>query len=311
MHEKSERISKFTKLEGWYSNTSNFESAVPVNSANLVNMFNVLKLKYIDIDAKYALYKCVQLSEIDDEIDGTSFNSHSVGIQGAVASYDRKHKQIKLEIIDMDDNSTMTCTGNGKKFRGTSVKTGTDCLGGYVGGSKLKKLKVAPAGFETFDFDDVYTSQYDFVYNPQIDQLTAHKAKAIVITCMDFRLIDDAVKYFNSIGLKNNYDEFILAGASLGYNQTTYSAWSETLDKHIELAERLHDIEEVIVMDHMKCGAYKIFYDQETISRDDEIELHKTNFALFIQTINTKYPNLAVTTLLMDLDGSIISLPTT
>lgn len=64
-------------------------------------------------------------------------------------------------------------------------------------------------------------------------------------------------------------------------------------------------------MDHMKCGAYKIFYDQETISRDYEIELHKTNFALFIQTIDTKYPNLAVTTLLMDLDGSIISLPTT
>ena len=161
MHNKSERISKFTQLEGWYSNTSNFEYAVPVNSANLVNMFNVLKLKYVDpTNANYALYKCVQLSEIDD------VNSHSVGIQGAVASYDRKHKQIKLEIIGMDDNSTMTCTGNGKKFRGTSVKSGTDCLGGYVGGSKLKKLKVAPAGFETFDFDTIYTSQYDFVYNP-------------------------------------------------------------------------------------------------------------------------------------------------
>ena len=167
MHNKSERISKFTKLEGWYSNTSNFEYAMPVNSANLGNMFNVLKLKYVDpTNANYALYKCVQLSEIDDEIIyGTSFNSHSVGIQGAVASYDRKHKQIKLEFIDMDKNSIITCTGNGNKFRGTSVKSGTDCLGGYVGGSKLKKLKVAPEGFETFDFDDVYTCQYDFVYN--------------------------------------------------------------------------------------------------------------------------------------------------
>ena len=55
------------------------------------------------------------------------------------------------------------------------------------------------------------------------DQLTA---KALVITCMDFRLIDDAVNYLDAQGYNNNYDEFILAGASLGYNQTTYSAWA-------------------------------------------------------------------------------------
>jgi carbonic anhydrase len=123
------------------------------------------------------------------------------------------------------------------------------------------------------------------------DQLTAHTAKAMVLTCMDFRLIDDA---------------FILAGASLGYNQPVYSAWSETFDKHIELAEQLHDIKDVIVVDHMQCGAYKIFYNQPSISRENEINMHKENFTLFRQTMNRKYPQLTVTTLLMDLDGSII-----
>ena len=104
------------------------------------------------------------------------------------------------------------------------------------------------------------------------DQLTAHTAKAIVITCIDFRLIDDAVIYFNSIGLNNNYDEFILAGASLGYNQTTFSAWTETLDNHIVLAEQLHDITGVIVLDHMQCGAYKLLYNQPSMTRQTEIK---------------------------------------
>ena len=140
------------------------------------------------------------------------------------------------------------------------------------------------------------------------NQLTVHKAKAIVITCMDFRLIDDAVLFFNSIGLNNNYDEFVLAGASLGYNQTVYSAWAETFDKHIELAEQLHDITDVIVLDHMQCGAYKIFYNLPSIPRADEIVLHNENFIKFKQTINQKYPHLTVSTYLMDLDGSIVIL---
>jgi hypothetical protein len=139
------------------------------------------------------------------------------------------------------------------------------------------------------------------------NQLTAHTAKAIVITCMDFRLIDDAVLFFNSLGLNNNYDTFILAGASLGYNQTVYSAWSETLDKHIELAEQLHDITDVIVLDHIQCGAYKIFYNLPSITRADEIALHRQNFIIFKQTINQKYPHLNVSSYIMDLDGSIIA----
>ncbi len=139
------------------------------------------------------------------------------------------------------------------------------------------------------------------------DQLTAHNAKAIVITCMDFRLIDDAVRYLDNNGYNNNYDEFILAGASLGYNQKTFTAWAETLDKHIELAEQLHHIKEVIVIDHMNCGAYKIFYNKKSLSEAEELQLHKENFTKFKETVNKKYPHLKVKTLLMKLDGSVMN----
>jgi carbonic anhydrase len=138
------------------------------------------------------------------------------------------------------------------------------------------------------------------------DQLKAHTAKAMVITCMDFRLIDDAVKYLDAHGYNNNYDEFILAGASLGYNQTKFTAWTESLDKHIELAEQLHQIKEVIVIDHMSCGAYKILYDKKTISETEETALHQENFVKFKETIKTKYPQLKVKTLLMKLNGEVV-----
>lgn len=137
------------------------------------------------------------------------------------------------------------------------------------------------------------------------NQLTAHRAKALVLTCMDFRLIDDAVAYLNSQGYNNNYDQFILAGASLGYNQTTYDTWTEAFENHIDLAEQLHDIEEIIVIDHMKCGAYKLLYNNNNFSDDEERQLHYTNLHTFKETINLKYPHLKVTTLFMYLNGSV------
>ena len=123
---------------------------------------------------------------------------------------------------------------------------------------------------------------------------------------MDFRLIDDAVAYLDSQGYNNNYDEFILAGASLGYNQTAYSAWTEAFDKHIELAKQLHHIHEVIVIDHMSCGAYKLLYNKPSLTAAEEVALHKENFAQFRQTMRQRYPECKVKTLLMHLDGTVV-----
>jgi carbonic anhydrase len=140
------------------------------------------------------------------------------------------------------------------------------------------------------------------------NQLKIHNAKALVVTCMDFRLIDDAVYYLNKIGYNNNYDQFILAGSTLGYNQDKFSEWVKTLDKHIELAKQLHQIDEIIFIDHMGCGAYKIFYNNPDLKEKDELELHKINFNKIKETMKNKYPEIKIKTLLMDLNGNIINL---
>ncbi len=75
----------------------------------------------------------------------------------------------------------------------------------------------------------------------------------MVLSCMDFRLLDDIVHFMNDQGYNNNYDQFILAGASLGYNQETYPHWPALWKEHLGLALKLHKVNEIICIDHDKC----------------------------------------------------------
>jgi len=72
------------------------------------------------------------------------------------------------------------------------------------------------------------------------DQLVSHHSEAFVVTCMDFRLVDDAVRFLDKQGYNNNYDQFILAGASLGFTQTKYPEWGIALLNHMSIGKELH-----------------------------------------------------------------------
>lgn len=137
------------------------------------------------------------------------------------------------------------------------------------------------------------------------DRLSEKTAKAMVLSCMDFRFVNDKVNFLNKIGYKDDYSKFVLAGSSLGYNQDTFPEWSKSFDKHVELAKDLHNIDEVIVVDHMDCGAYRILYDNPSMSKEEEYKLHRKNLHEFKSLINKKFPSLRVTLLLIDLDGSV------
>jgi len=121
---------------------------------------------------------------------------------------------------------------------------------------------------------------------------------------MDFRLLDDLVYFMKMVGYNTSYDQFILAGASLGYNQTKYSDWGDLFRKHVELAEQLHGIKEIVVIDHDKYGAYKLFYGQD-LTPEKEKELHIENLMLFDEAIKTLHPNIVVHAYFMHLDGKV------
>ena len=130
-------------------------------------------------------------------------------------------------------------------------------------------------------------------------------ADALVLSCMDYRLVDDIVVYMNQRGMANNYDHVVLAGASLGVMSEALK-WSQTFWDHLDVAIKLHHIKRVIVLDHLDCGAYRVVYGKSFVG-DEEVAIHKEQLARLRSTINTKYPDLMVETLIMKLDGSVMA----
>ena len=136
------------------------------------------------------------------------------------------------------------------------------------------------------------------------DKMTAHNAKAMLVSCMDFRLREDIHKFMKEHGYDVNYDQFVLAGVSLGVVQQENPHWGSSLMEHIEISKSLHHITKVILMDHLDCGAYKTFCPHIK-SEADEYEEHKKNLALAEAKIKEKFPDLVVKKKIMHLDGKV------
>lgn len=134
-------------------------------------------------------------------------------------------------------------------------------------------------------------------------------AAALVVTCMDFRLVDDAARYFAGAGLANNYDQISLAGASVGALGKLNPAWAETFWSHVDAAIQLHEIKRVILLDHRDCGAYKLAFGPDSIAEvAAETALHQAQLGEVKRQLAEKKPDLAFTGLLMGLDGSVEAL---
>jgi hypothetical protein len=131
------------------------------------------------------------------------------------------------------------------------------------------------------------------------------------LSCIDFRFIDD-IGYYQNIKEKiNNYDQFILAGASLGYNGIPgYENWTLCCDQHIQIARDLHKITEVVLFDHLECGAYALVYTPEELAGDGEFKLHVENLNKAEATILKTYPFITkVKKFIFDLNYTAIPIP--
>jgi carbonic anhydrase len=103
------------------------------------------------------------------------------------------------------------------------------------------------------------------------------KAKVLLLTCMDFRFFELIAKVMKRAGLDGRYDHVILAGAALGAVVPGKKHWHKTFFDHLALAEKLHDIKGVIVLEHRDCGAYSpkgfgLLPDKPT--REEERRVH-------------------------------------
>ena len=137
---------------------------------------------------------------------------------------------------------------------------------------------------------------------PQAAQ--AATVTALAITCIDYRLVDDAVKFFDGKHLTNDYDQVSLAGASLAAVSDKFPSSNAAFWDHIGIAKKLHSIKKVIVVDHRDCGAFKVAFGKDYQGQGTaETAQHKQ----VMQQVKTKlaqlHPDLQSEFYLMALDG--------
>jgi carbonic anhydrase len=136
------------------------------------------------------------------------------------------------------------------------------------------------------------------------DARAAATTEALLLSCMDYRLMDDIERYMSGRGLRDKYDHVVLAGASLGAITDKFPAWNQTFWEHLDIAIKLHHITKVIVMDHRDCGAYKVILgDQHAKDPALELATHAAQLTKLKGMIAAKHPTLTVEMLLMSLDG--------
>lgn len=124
----------------------------------------------------------------------------------------------------------------------------------------------------------------------------SHTATALVLHCMDFRFIDGLNRWLDQQGLTHQYDRVVAAGAAKNLSDTTQPTDMEFILRQIDIAQRLHSISEVWLINHRDCGAYgKIFATTEA-----ETARHLGDLAKAKELIAQKF-NLNVKTFLATL----------
>ncbi len=132
-------------------------------------------------------------------------------------------------------------------------------------------------------------------------------ATTLLISCVDFRLRDETEKLMNKIGLLDQYDEVAIPGASLAVIGEKHPHWAATAKDIIGLLKTLHDIKQVVILDHKDCGAYKLNFGAKRMATE-EMATHKEVMLQATKEIQKAFPKLKIYALIMSIDGTVENL---
>lgn len=114
---------------------------------------------------------------------------------------------------------------------------------------------------------------------------TKHTCDAIVISCIDFRFQKFIRRWIDTNLTDKTFDYVGFAGGSKDLN---------TILNQIDISVKLHDIKQVVLLNHEDCGAY---------GAQGTPEKHKEDLLKAKETILEKYSNLTVNLFYLHLNG--------
>ena len=127
---------------------------------------------------------------------------------------------------------------------------------------------------------------------------------ALAVTCIDYRLADDATHFLDGQKLTNDYDQVSLAGAALAAVSPRFASSNAAFWDHVGIAKQLHHIRKLIVVDHRDCGAYKVAFGKDyKADAAGETAQHKGVMAQVKARLAKEHPDLTAEFYLMALNG--------
>lgn len=135
------------------------------------------------------------------------------------------------------------------------------------------------------------------------------KYEAMMLGCIDPRIVDPMFRYMHGRGLDGRYSQFVFAGAAIGVEAPSFEDWRKTFWENLATSIELHRVSRLVVIDHRDCGAARIAYGAESIATPQaETQTHRRVLIALKAEMARRYPALQFEGLLMALDGKVEAL---
>ena len=120
------------------------------------------------------------------------------------------------------------------------------------------------------------------------------KYKAMVLSCIDPRFQPKVFNYLKKKNLTGKYSSFTIAGGSIGVTAKKFKKWHSTFWENLATSIKLHNISNLIVINHNDCGAAKIVNGNNKFSTAIENKIHNQSFKIIERKLKKKYPSIKV-----------------
>jgi hypothetical protein len=131
--------------------------------------------------------------------------------------------------------------------------------------------------------------------------------EAMLVTCIDPRFVTAARDYM--VGTKHwkeNYSQFSFAGAAIGAVAPKLEGWHQTFWDNLGITLQLHNIKNLVALDHRDCGAAELAYGKDAVATPKaETETHRKVLAEFRAEVGKRHPQLTVITGLIGMKGKV------
>jgi len=132
--------------------------------------------------------------------------------------------------------------------------------------------------------------------------MAAHKCKACLVYCMDFRLHQSLADFFAEQHLDVAGADIIrVAGSVKSLAQPKEVRDREFLLEMLNVAYDLHGARQFYLINHEDCGAYGL---ENVVDSEEELDTHRTDLRAAKTLVKESYPDVEVFTCFMWLNGT-------